>query len=296
MTCGWCGRELPAASRYCVYCGRAIDAEPAPVGDTTVVTAPARSRSVNPWLGLVAVSGLLIAALVVLAVSLVWSLESFDFEREAVSAETTTAALQPIVIPLGTPRPAGSEVDAVTTARRSVVLVKTSSGSGTGVVITGDGYVLTNQHVVEGGRRIELGLADGRTAPASLVFSSNSPDLALLRTSARGLVPATWSDSDRLPLGQTVIAIGHALDIEGEPTVSRGIVSAARTLNGVRYVQTDAALNPGDSGGPLVDASGAVVGINTLRIESTGSRDVQRMNFAISGNEVRRWLAELGAR
>jgi S1-C subfamily serine protease len=125
---------------------------------------------------------------------------------------------------------------------------------------------------------------------ARVVRTSPAPDLALLKASAGGLVPAAWADSERLSLGQTVLAIGYSLGIEGEPTASRGIVSAFRTQQGVRYVQTDAAVNPGNSGGPLVDLGGAVVGINTTRIDYAGGRIVQGMNLAITGSEVRRWV------
>ncbi|MDA8219157.1 MAG: trypsin-like peptidase domain-containing protein, partial [Dehalococcoidales bacterium] len=153
-----------------------------------------------------------------------------------------------------------------------------------------DGYILTNQHVVEGGGDVVVYLNDGQPVDAALVRSAEVPDLALLKAEVSGLVPAAWADSEGVSLGQTVIAIGYSLGIEGEPTVSRGIVSAVRPYDGVDYIQTDAAINPGNSGGPLVDLSGAVIGINSMRIEWTGFRAVQRMNFAIGGNEARYWL------
>ena len=306
MYCINCGRPLLPDSRFCVYCGRPLDntasegqtrapAEPRlPYEPATGTPAGTATRRRNPWaLVLIACGALGVIALIIgaiLAQSLISTLSSGD----VASPRTRDAAIAPIVLPIATLQSVGSEVEAVAIARRSVVQIRTRSGTGTGVALTGDGYVLTNYHVVADVNRATLRLPDGSLVGARVVVGTESPDLALLKAAPTGLTPASWADSERLPLGQTVIAIGHALDLEGEPTISRGIVSAVRNLEGVRYVQTDAALNPGNSGGPLIDASGAVVGINTLRVESAGLREVQRMNFAIATSEVREWLAELG--
>ena len=291
MFCARCGRSLPPGSRFCVYCGETTSS---PSPRASAAMDPPASRSGNPWARVLVACCLLFAALLVIGALLVQSLISTLSDSEATVAPVANEAVVPIHLPIATPRASATEVEAVDLARRSVVQISTPSGTGTGVALTSDGYVLTNYHVVEDGGRVTLRLPNGRRADARLIVGSESPDLALLKTSSTDLTPAGWADSDRLPLGQTVIAIGHALDFEGEPTISRGIVSAARTLRGVRYVQTDAALNPGNSGGPLIDTQGAVVGINTLRVERSGFRDIQRMNFAIAASEVREWLAMLG--
>jgi S1-C subfamily serine protease len=150
----------------------------------------------------------------------------------------------------------------------------TATGIGTGIVLTADGYVLTNRHVVEGSESLKATLADGTEYPAEVVTTSDTQDLALVKVDASGLKPATIGNSDQIKVGQTAIAIGSPLGTFTE-TVTRGIVSALdrsitvqdeqtgrpTTLSGL--IQTDAAINPGNSGGPLLNAAGEVVGVNT---------------------------------
>jgi S1-C subfamily serine protease len=176
----------------------------------------------------------------------------------------------------------GSIGDLVEAARPSVVSVRqevtqngplgTTQGqaAGTGFVLSADGYIVTNNHVIEEGDSPVVTFADGTSEPATIVAGDPSRDLAVLRVDRTDLVPLAVGDSDELRLGDQLIAVGYALDLNGEPSVTAGILSAKnRTItaeNGVQLVnllQTDTAINPGNSGGPILNARGEVVGINT---------------------------------
>jgi S1-C subfamily serine protease len=166
-------------------------------------------------------------------------------------------------------------------------------GAGSGVVITPDGYLLTNNHVVENARQVEIGLTDGRTLPAEVVGTDPATDLALVRAGAAGLPAAELGDSGALRVGQLAIAIGNPLGFQS--TVSTGVISAlGRTLRSEsgrlieNIIQTDVPLNPGNSGGPLVDSRGRVIGINTAIIAMA-----QGISFAIPVNTARWVVTEL---
>jgi len=166
-------------------------------------------------------------------------------------------------------------------------------GAGSGVIISPDGYALTNNHVVRGAGRIEAVLHDGCVAQADVVGADPDTDLALLRIAGRGHSAAELGNSDELKVGELSIAIGNPLGLQA--TVTVGVISALRrTLRGESgrliedVIQTDAALNPGNSGGALVDAHGAVVGINTAIIGGA-----QGICFAVPSNTARLILPDL---
>ena len=165
---------------------------------------------------------------------------------------------------------------------------------GTGVIVSSDGEILTNAHVVDGATAIRVRLA-GETEPteARLVASDTGNDLALLSIDATGLPPVAFAPTAEVGLGDEVVAIGFALDLDGEPSVTLGIVSALdRTiitedggaLDGL--IQTDAAISSGNSGGPLVDARGRIVGINTAVARGDVATAATNVGFAISADEV----------
>jgi len=160
----------------------------------------------------------------------------------------------------------------VETSAPSVVAVEHGRGQGSGIIVSGDGYVITNAHVVHGSAgMLSVRLAGGEELRAEIIGEDHASDLAVLRVGARGLSSLSLDESRRLRVGQLVLAIGNPLRFER--SVSLGVVSAIdRSLPGPGrrpfegLVQTDAAINPGNSGGPLLDARGAVVGINTAVI------------------------------
>jgi S1-C subfamily serine protease len=239
----------------------------------------------------------------------------------ATPAQTQPAATLPQAT-RSTAAPTGSAVDVVNTLRPSVVRVRTdasqvgafgtvqkASGTGTGIIIDGDGHVVTNNHVVTIGTdqpasKITVDLSDGQSVSAQIVGRDQNSDLAVLKISANNLTPAKLADPKSIQVGEDVIAIGYALDLGSTPSVTRGVVSAlgreidetltsSRGLGGTPNIvgdaiQTDAAVNPGNSGGPLVDMNGNVIGINTAGIFSQASSGtpVQGINFAVSVETV----------
>jgi S1-C subfamily serine protease len=164
---------------------------------------------------------------------------------------------------------------------------------GTGIITTSDGEVLTNAHVVDGATEIRVRLGgETEPRPATLLATDPGNDLALLRLAGDGYQAATFADPDSIAIGDEVVAIGFALDLDGGPSVTLGIVSALdRTLalaDGALdgLVQTDAAISSGNSGGPLVNAAGEVVGINTAVARGDATTAATNVGFAISVAEA----------
>ena len=164
-------------------------------------------------------------------------------------------------------------------------------GSGSGVIIREDGYIVTNNHVIEGATEIEVTLNNNEKYSAVLIGTDPATDVALLKVDAKGLPFIPFADSDKLRLGEWVIAIGSPYDLRS--TITAGIVSAkGRSMPNYSgefkiesFIQTDAAVNPGNSGGALVDKAGRLVGINTAIISQTGS--YTGYSFAVPSNIVK---------
>ncbi len=169
-------------------------------------------------------------------------------------------------------------------------------GIGTGVIISPDGYIVTNNHVVNGATDVRVTLNDRRILPAKVIGTDPLTDLAVIKVEGSNLPAVPWGDSTQLHPGQTVLAFGNPYGFRF--TVTRGIVSALNRPNPEadarkpgQYIQTDAAINPGNSGGPLVNARGEVVGINTFLISPSGS--FAGMGFAIPTQIVQPTVAQL---
>ena len=186
---------------------------------------------------------------------------------------------------------------------RSVVSIgcgsPAGSSTGTGVILSEEGYIVTNSHVVEGAQSIEVLLTDQRVLPARIVGTDAVSDLAVLYVEAEDLVPAQFGNSDALRVGDSVAAIGDPLGMELRGTLTDGIVSAinrdistgGRTMT---LIQTNAALNSGNSGGPLLNCYGQVVGINTMKIgDYMSSAGVEGLGFAIPSTTVKEVVDQL---
>jgi len=188
-------------------------------------------------------------------------------------------------------------------ARPSVVSIETGQdrspfgGAGSGFILTADGLIVTNNHVIQGADSIRVKFHDGTDAEATLVGSFPDNDVAMVRVpDVTDLVPARLGSSGTLQVGDDVVAIGNALNLGGEPSVTTGIVSGKERsieVPGVRLdhlIQTDAAINHGNSGGPLFNADGEVVGINTAIAE-----EAQNIGFAIAIDSVTSLISDLKA-
>ncbi|NBC57881.1 MAG: PDZ domain-containing protein [Bacteroidetes bacterium] len=172
---------------------------------------------------------------------------------------------------------------------------KAVRGIGSGVIITPDGYIVTNHHVIKGASEVEITLNNNETYQAEVIGSAPDNDLALLKIDAQGLDYISFGDSDHINLGEWVLAVGNPFNLTS--TVTAGIVSAkGRSLDESNsmiqsFIQTDAAVNPGNSGGALVNAKGELIGINTAITSRTGS--YVGYSFAIPSNNVKKIVEDL---
>ena len=172
-------------------------------------------------------------------------------------------------------------------------------GSGSGVIIRPDGYIVTNNHVVSGATKIEVTLNNNKTYEATVIGTDPATDVALIKIDANGLQTVQFADSDKLRLGEWVLAIGSPLGEELRSTITAGIVSAkGRSMPNYdgefkieSFIQTDAAVNPGNSGGALVNKEGELVGINTAIVSTTGS--YTGYSFAVPSNIVKKVVSDL---
>ncbi len=173
-----------------------------------------------------------------------------------------------------------------------------SSSVGSGIIMSEDGYIITNNHVIEGMTTIQVVLDNGETYDARLIGSDSRSDLAVIKVNATGLKAAEFGDSDKLEQGDPAIAIGNPAGLQLQNTVTYGIISAInrdiivedRTMT---LIQTDASINPGNSGGPLVNEFGQVIGINTVKV---GISYYEGLGFAIPMNTAKPIIDELISR
>jgi serine protease Do len=173
--------------------------------------------------------------------------------------------------------------------------VLVEKGVGSGVIFDSNGYIATNNHVVESAQEISVSLADGRVLPGRVLGSDPVTDLAVVKVEATGLPVAVMGDSDSLLVGEPAIAIGNPLGLEFQGSVTTGVISALNRSIEIgerkfKLIQTDAAINPGNSGGALVNADGVVIGINSAKIAVNG---VEGIGFAIPTNIAKPILQSL---
>lgn len=256
---------------------------------------------------------------------ILWATAPTPLAQQPTAISTATATPQPTLLPTATPpitptptrvvEPTPSTADIVEAVLPAVVTVINHQDEnagvdaaddkrviGSGIVISSQGYIVTNAHVVSAAKQITVILSGGEERPAELVTEDVRQDLALLKIEADNLIAGTWGNSNAVRLGQPVIAIGSALG-DFPNSVTMGIVSGldrALALNEIvvyGLIQTDAAINQGNSGGPLVNMNGEIIGINTFIIREDHEQGVaQGIGFAIPAGSAQllasAWIAQ----
>ncbi len=251
------------------------------------------------------ITALLLAGLLMLGLTVVACTSSVANAPTATPTPSPTLTSTPdeslslpsITEVVATVKPAVASVVVGTVSYNIFLQAIPTEQTGSGIIIDERGYVVTNNHVVEGANSISVSIPDGRSFDATLIGTDPLTDLAVLKIEGNSLPTAEFGISSELKVGNWVVAIGNALALEGGPTVTVGVVSAlGRTIeeaSGVSLydiIQTDAAINPGNSGGPLINLQGEVVGINTAKVSSV---DVSGVGFAVSSDTARRVVEEL---
>ena len=260
---------------------------PTPLRDRSGRSGGIRAALIGGLIGAIVAGGITAAAL--------WDRGGSDLRASSVNTPSRPAVTMP-----------GRQLDIqqlLAKVRPSVVSIFTGvrggEAAGSGIVLSADGLVLTNAHVVQGAQSIEIDFADGRTAAGRLLGAVTSADVAVLQAEglSQPVTPADLGVSDDLQVGDDVVAIGNALNLGETPSVTTGIVSALnRSITAPsgdaldNLIQTDAAINPGNSGGPLVNANGQVVGVNTAILA-----DAQNIGFALSIDSIRSIVDDLKA-
>ena len=170
-------------------------------------------------------------------------------------------------------------------------------GGGSGVIFRSDGYIVTNNHVIDGAREIIVSLSDGRTINGTLVGTDEITDIAVVKVDVKDLPAVTFANSDEIMVGEPVVAIGNPMGLEFQGTITVGVVSALNRSIDISYsdrklnlIQTDAAVSPGSSGGALVNYECEVIGINSAKLAQTG---VEGIAFAIPSNIVQSVVNEI---
>jgi len=164
---------------------------------------------------------------------------------------------------------------------------------GSGMIVSPEGYIVTNWHVINGATQVTIQLSDGRTLPAQIAGTDQRSDIAILKVNAEGLIPIDLGDSEQVKVGQTVFAVGNPFGLQ--ETVTQGIISAKgrRTMSEAanEFFQTSTTINPGNSGGPLIDIHGKVIGVNNFIISRSGGSE--GIGFAIPSNVARRVFEDI---
>lgn len=168
-----------------------------------------------------------------------------------------------------------------------------TSGVGSGVIFREDGYIVTNNHVIENAREIVVSLHDGSTLQGKVIGADAATDIAVVKVDGKNLPAAKFGDSDKMVVGEPAIAIGNPLGLEFQGSVTTGVISALNRrldVSEIRLIQTDAPINPGNSGGALCNADGEVVGINSAKLAANG---VEGMGFAIPINTAQKIINDI---
>ena len=232
---------------------------------------------------------LVAAAFVVSAVSYAGcSAASSSAAAEAATDSISSARNTPAVYAAKTVGPAVVGITNKAIARDWFDNPVETEGVGSGVIFKSDGYIVTNNHVINGAKELIVSLSDGRSLKGKVIGADEVTDLAVVKIDAKDLPTATFADSDQIVVGEPAIAIGNPMGLEFRGSVTSGVVSALnRTLDNsdsrVKLLQTDAAINPGNSGGALVNMDGKVIGINSAKIVANG---VEGIGLAIPSNAV----------